>query len=100
MKDAGGTAEAATVARPPQSPHLPEREATTTIVFSLLRALTASDNDARNRAEQAFNTLKESSPAALLYGLLQVSAAGVSPCMSLWVFVLSLAWSNALPIVK
>lgn len=78
MKDASGTAAAATVARLPQSPHLPEHDATTTIVFSLLGALTSSDNDARNRAEQAFNALKENSPAALLYGLLQVSAACVA----------------------
>lgn len=79
MKHAGGAAQVAAVASLPQSPHLVEREATTTIVFSLLSALTSSDNDARNRAEQAFNGLKENSPAALLYGLLQVSAAWVAP---------------------
>lgn len=89
MKHDGGSAGTAAVVRLPQSPQLLERDATTTIVFSLLGALTSSDNDARNRAEQAFNALKENSPVALLYGLLQVSAACLAPCVSLWMFTLS-----------
>ncbi|CAM9729618.1 unnamed protein product, partial [Ectocarpus sp. 12 AP-2014] len=46
-------------------------EAAAPIVVSLLHALTSSDNSARNRAEQAFNQLKQSQPEALLYGLLE-----------------------------
>ncbi|CAM9712704.1 unnamed protein product, partial [Ectocarpus sp. 12 AP-2014] len=37
-------------------------EAAAPIVVSLLHALTSSDNSARNRAEQAFNQLKQSQP--------------------------------------
>lgn len=52
-------------------------EAAAPIVVSLLHALTSSDNSARNRAEQAFNELKQGQPEALLYGLLEVSACPI-----------------------
>eukprot|EP00903_Cladosiphon_okamuranus_P012399 g11621.t1 len=41
------------------------------VVAPLLHALTCSDNDARNQAEQAFNNLKEGQPEDLVYGLLE-----------------------------
>lgn len=42
-------------------------------VGDMLQALTCSDNEARNRAEQAFNAFKESHPEMLVLGLLEVS---------------------------
>lgn len=44
----------------------------TKAIIPLLNGLTSSDNDARNRAERAFNALKESHPEDVVYGLLEV----------------------------
>lgn len=72
-REAGGAAAAAAAAAGVASVN----EAAAPMVVSLLHALTSSDNSARNRAEQAFNELKQGQPEALLYGLLEVSACSL-----------------------
>lgn len=42
-------------------------------LLAVLNSLTATDNNARNVAEQAFNRLKDSQPESLVYRLLEVS---------------------------